>query len=40
MIFPKVRLVSSEGEEFAVDVRVATASTLVRNIIEGMLLTL
>lgn len=36
MIFPKVRLLSTEGEEFAVDVRVATASTLVRNIIEGM----
>lgn len=35
MIFPKVKLISSEGEEFSVDVRTATASTLIRNMIEG-----
>ncbi|KAH8741685.1 hypothetical protein FG386_003659 [Cryptosporidium ryanae] len=36
MIFPKVRLVSSEGEEFSVDVQIATASTLIRNMIEDV----
>ncbi|EEA07072.1 putative suppressor of kinetochore protein 1 [Cryptosporidium serpentis] len=36
MISSKVKLVSSEGEEFEVDICVATASTLIRNMIEDV----